>query len=366
MSEYYSAAFPKLSGKDQALSEGATKNPRRDRKRSDPKKNLLYTEEAPITTMGNLKNLLGLENLPEIDESLPFKMQVTAAFSQITPIPLATLMQRKIAQQETLEQIIIERNNLFDQECKLLTQLEQIQNKLKELEHQRWSQEEKMSQPPIHMVLRNLGDAIHFLTASDVKAAFDKIPENIQGILLRVPDLIPDKIKSSGKPVSQAVTVSQAFESVSQAVESDVRISETSRTPSDEHLFRCCSYLHRTPKTDAFVVLDTTQEMKEAFIKLEASGHPITAEIVIQNGISDDLTENPSLAIKNSANARHMQQPKGVIPIMILYHNTNERKVLEKIQNNFSEGVWPPSDKEMLDRLVAIRKKMFGYSAPSF
>ena len=361
MTENFSAAFPRLPERNQPLSEGATKNQRRDRKRTEQKTNLLYTEEKPITNMEDLKTHLGLDDFPEIDESMSFELQVAAAFSQISPMPLNMMMKKKKSQQESLEKIIIEEDKLSAEELELQKQIEKIQHKLRELQHQRSIQEESMLQPPLHIVLRNLGEAILYQTSLDVKGTFDKIPGKIQDILLRVPNLIPDEIKSSGKPVSQAMTVSQAIESVS-----DVKISETIWTPSDDHFFKCCSFLHRTTMTGAFVVLDTTKEMISAFEKLEARRHPIIVDIVIENGISDDLTEHPSLAIKDLANARHMQQPQGVIPVMILYHKSNQWKILEKIQNNFSKGVWHPSDKEMLDRVVAIRKKMFGYSAQSF
>ena len=367
MADKFSVAFPRLPERNQPLSEGATKNQRRDRKRPDPKTNLLYTNEAPITTMKELYDLLGLEKIPEIDVSMPFPMQVAASFSQISPLPFAMVMQKKHEQQEILDGIINEGDKLFAQELELQAQLEKIQHKLKELQHQRWIQEDKMSQPPLHIALRHLGDAILFPTSSDVKGTFDKISENIQSILLRVPDLIPDEIKLSEKPVSQVVTMSQAVVSMSQTVVSmpepqavaPAPAKRSDLTPTDTFFFSVVSSVTRSPSPGSFGLVEASEPMKAAIQKLKDSGHDIMNNIVIVDGTSDNLTEKFSLAETDPSNARHMHKPDGVIPVKIIWPKDNEKNVREKIRAYLSEGIWPESDKHMLDRLIKIRRKTF-------
>ncbi len=362
--------FPSLPQRNHPLSEGKSKQ-QRARQRPPPPQNLFYEKDEPITTMKKLQELLGVTIPLDVDEAMPFHVQVVTALSEIPSVPVSTLKQKRIEQEETLGNIIQEQKDLTAQYFDLKERIEEIEKKLQQIEQKRCAQEEIMSQSPVHISLRNFAEAVTFMTPSDVQQTFNKLPLSIQQILLRVPDLIPDNMKLSEKPmfrdqtISYAKTISPVLAS-SQAVEPVSEVKEISL--HDRVVFNCFAYLQQTPSTTAFSVLDKSPEIIAAIKKLQAPPRPhsIISGIVIENGISDDRTETPSLAIMDETNARHVQQPNGIIPVIILYHQSNESKVREKIDKNLSEGVWSASDKEMLSRVVAIRKRMFNQPLEPF
>jgi len=347
--------FPSLPQRNDPLSEKREKN-HRARQRPSPPQNLFYEKDKPITTMEELQKLLGVTISQNGDETTPFHTQVITALSEIQSVSVSTLKQKRIVQEETLDKIIQEEENLTVQYFDL--------KKLQQVEQKRFTQEKTMSEPPVHISLRNFAEAMTFMTPSDVQETFNKLPHSIQQILLRVPNLIPDNIKLSEKPmfrdqtISYAKTISPVLAS-SQAVVEQVFEKSPPFSPIDTLVYSCCGYLQKSKSTESFAVLDRSSEITAALKKLQDGNHTILENIVIQSGISDNLTELPSLAIMNGTNSRHLHQPNGVIPVIILYHQSNESKVREKIDKNLSEGVWSASDKEMLSRVVAIRKRMF-------
>jgi len=189
---------------------------------------------------------------------------------------------------------------------------------------------------------------------SEIKTAFFELPTHVQKILLKVENLIPEEIlpKPVPVPVFQAV-----------AMPTEIRVSAKPETYTfvQQVGFNACAFLQKNiTNVCSMVSLGDTLEVVQALEQLHANEHPVIKDICKVSCISDVVNDCLSLSLYDETNTRHTKMPHGVLPMIVLYHITNEDTVMNMIKTELSQGIWNTEyKKDLHKRLLANRKKCF-------
>ena len=342
--------FPSLSSK---------KTPRQ-RHRGPPPENLLYKDESEITSLNDLQKLLGQEIPTTADQDKPFETQVAISLSEIKLVSLAELKAEKRLQEKKIYELDQQIDNLQVMLIELEKKIKEVQQTLQQLVRKREFEEEKKTEKPLHIALRNLGELILIeAQPTEIIKAFFELPTNVQKILLRVKNLIPQEILQKQVPVPVPVPF-PVFQAV--AMSTEMQVSGKSETYSfvEQVAFKACAFLKKNPTNPcAMVSLSDTIEIGQALEKLRSTNHDIIKDIYQVSCISDYVNDCVTLSLYDETNSRHTKKPHGVLSMIVLYHINNEETVIDMINTELSLGIWDTDYKKDLHKRLLTNRKMF-------
>ena len=343
--ELIDSDFPALSTKDKK---------HRTRHRNPGPENLLYKEETKIKSLDELQKLLKQEIPTTAVPDEPFEIQVAISLSQVTPVSRFQLKAEKELQEENIHRLD-QKIDDFEVVLKdLETKIKEVEHNLQQLAQEREFEEQKKTQKPLHITLRNLGEFISFgASPSEIKTAFFELPTHVQKILLKVENLIPEEILPKPVPVP-------VFQAIAMPTEIRVSAKPEPYTFVQQVGFKACAFLKKNiANVFAMVSLGDTIDVVQALEQLHANEHPVIKDICKVSCISDVVNDCLSLSLYDETNTRHTKMPPGVLPMIVLYHITNEDNVMKMIKTDLSQGIWDTEyKKDLHKRLVANRNKM--------
>lgn len=333
-----------------------SKKGHRQRMRGSPPENLLYEDESEITSLADLKGLLEQEIPTYIaEQDQPFPIQVAISLSQIKSVPPAQLRAQKRSQEEKICELDRQIENLQMVLSDLKQKISDAQHDLKLLLQEQDFERAKQARKPQHIALRNLGELISFEAShSEIKQAFFELPTNLQKILLRVKNLIPQEILQK-----QVTLSSPVFQAVAESTEIQVSAKLGPHTFVESMVFNACAFIQKSTNESAMVSLGDTDDVSQALKILKDKSHSVIQNICQVTCISDSVNDCLTLSLYDETNSRHTKKPHGVLSMIVLYHINNEKTVIDMINTELSQGIWNTDYKRDLHkRLLANRNKM--------
>lgn len=239
-----------------------SKKGHRQRMRGSPPENLLYEEPTPIASLEELKKELGQEIPTTPEQGQPFQIQVAISLSQIKPISITQLKAEKRLQEEKICELDRQIDNcqsvLFD----LKQKISDAQHTLDQLVQEQDFERAKQARKPQHIVLRNLGELILIEAShSEIKQELFELPTNVQKILLKVENLIPQEILQKQVPVTLS---SPVFQAVAEPTEIPVSAKLGPHTFVEGMVFSTCAFIQKSTNESAMVSLCDTDDVSQA------------------------------------------------------------------------------------------------------